>query len=178
MRKLIIPALLVFCIVQLYFISSPIIINEDVLKNGKEFNFRIAPVDPEDPFRGRYVTLTFRDNEIDIAPNEEWQYDEMVFAELYKAADGYARIKKLHRERPPTPDYIKASVAQLSFLNGRKTVFLDLPFDRFYADENKAPLLEEQYRQAVSDTSSVACVTVCVKNGNAVIKELVLNSGL
>lgn len=175
MHKYIIPALIIFFLAQLYFISTPIISNEDLLKNGTPYKFRIAPVDPEDPFRGRYVTLSFRDNQVDVPLSEEWQYDEIVFAEVTNGQDGYARIKKLHRSRPSTSSYIKTSVSQVSIFDNHKKIFLDLPFDRYYTEESKAPELEKRYQEAAMDTTRTAYIIVHVKKGDAVIKDLVLN---
>ena len=174
MHKFIIPAIVVIFIVQLYFISSPIILNEDLLKNGMPYKFRIAPVDPVDPFRGRYVTLSFRDNQVDVPLNEEWQYDEVIFAELENGKDGYARIKKLLRDRPEGLNYIKTSVSQISVHDNKKTIFLDLPFNRFYTEESKAPELEKRYQQAATDSTKTAYIVVHVKKGDAVIKDMVL----
>ena len=47
---------------QLYVPAKMIWDQEDVLKNGSEYKFKTDPVDPNDPFRGKYITLSFDNN--------------------------------------------------------------------------------------------------------------------
>ena len=49
----------IVCFVQVGVIASQIISYERVLKEGEVFYFKVLPLDPYDPFRGRYVTLRF-----------------------------------------------------------------------------------------------------------------------
>ena len=53
--KLIIGLFLGVSFIQIITPLSMIIKRESVLKNGGQFKFKTAPVDPYDAFRGRYV---------------------------------------------------------------------------------------------------------------------------
>ena len=47
---------------QLYVPASMILGRENTIKAGKEFQFRVAPIDPNDPLRGKYIRLDYEDN--------------------------------------------------------------------------------------------------------------------
>ena len=49
----------VLALAQLYFPASMIWEQQKTIKGGKAFRFETAPVDPNDPFRGKYITLEF-----------------------------------------------------------------------------------------------------------------------
>lgn len=49
----------VLCLAQIGVVLFQIMSYEKILKEGESFYFKVLPLDPYDPFRGRYVTLRF-----------------------------------------------------------------------------------------------------------------------
>ena len=168
--------LIVFIIVaigQLYVPASMILERNDILKTGKEFRFRTAPIDPSDPFRGKYVWLNFNDDAVEVT-DTTWASGEKVFAVLAEDSGGMATVKSLHRERPTgIDDYLETTV-QYTSRNPTK-VHLNFPFDRFYMEESKAYPAEQAYVEASMDTSITTYALINVKNGEAVLKDVHIN---
>ena len=67
--------------------------------------------------------------------------------------------------------YVKASVRYVS----RNLVRIRYPFQEYYMNEYDAPQAEATYRQARRDSSLNAYAIVSVKNGNSVLKSLMIN---
>lgn len=65
-KKILLLSFFLVAVVQLYVPSKMIWDREEVLRTGTEYKFRTAPIDPTDPFRGKYITLRFDDNTVDI----------------------------------------------------------------------------------------------------------------
>ncbi len=167
--------LVVFIVValgQLYVPASMIIERNDILETGKEFKFKTAPIDPNDPFRGKYVWLNFNDNSVALLDTTVvWNSGETVFAVLVEDSIGMAKVKSIHREKPEgTDSYLKTTVRYVSY-NPDK-VHLEYPFDRFYMEESKALPAEQAYAKASRDDESVAYALVNIKNGEAVLKDV------
>ena len=114
-RKIILPAFVIMSLVQLYIPAKMIFDAEYVLEDGKEFLFRTAPIDPTDPFRGKYIVLTFEEASAQVDPKEEWFQGAPLFVNLTTDEEGFAKIQSVAKEEPvDTEDYIKATIRQMS----------------------------------------------------------------
>ncbi len=144
---------------------------ETVLAKGKVFKFKTQPVDPYDPFRGRYVALSF---ELESAPlidkRRSPEPGESMFALIAIDVNGFARIKGLTFERPPKDDCLGIEVR---YCQSPTNVLIRLPFDRYYMNEKQAPAAETAYRKhSQRGGKQDAYATVRVHNGRAVIEDL------
>ena len=90
MHKRYLPLLLlgVVALVQLYVPAAMILEREEVLATGKAYKFRVAPVDPNDPFRGKYITLRYRHNTIQVADAGQWESGQEVYVLLRRDRAG------------------------------------------------------------------------------------------
>ena len=147
---------------------------EVVLEKGKEFKFKTAPVDPNDPFRGKYITLSFENTTVKVANENNWLYGESVYSELVTNEEGFAKIKSISKERPNTLDYVLTEIAYVSS-NGSNEIRVLYPFDRFYMEESKAPEAETVYRKVQRDTTKITYALVSVKEGESVLKDVFIN---
>jgi uncharacterized membrane-anchored protein len=146
------------------------------LHEGVTYRFRTAPVDPVDPFRGRYVALDFEAASIELAqPVGELRSGQRVYAPIRVGADGYARLDAPLLQPPAAGDYLPVKVAWVNVDELR----LQLPFDRYYLDETLAPEAERRYWDAnrmrgddAEDPRRPAWVQVRVRGGYALIEEL------
>lgn len=161
-----------FCaviVVQLAVPLSMITKRETTLKYGQEFNFKTRPVDPFDAFRGRYVALGIDVNSGPMAQGFHAQYGQTVYAQISVDEQGFARIVEVSTQKPKGVSYM---IAKYSYSAGHQ-VYVNLPIDRYYMEENAAPRAERLYfehnnRQGTMDTH----VAVRIKNGFAVIEGL------
>lgn len=164
---------------QWYVPSAMIFEQENILKSGELFKFKTAPIDPVDPFRGRYVTLNFDENNFELETETEWDSDyprKDVFVHLDRDSLGFAKIIDVTLEKPTSStNFIKAKAYGTFFNQTNKLINIEYPFNRFYMDEFKAPKAEKIYREAQIDSTQVAYASVRIKEGKAVLENVFVN---
>ena len=170
-KKIILPLFIVVALLQLYVPASMILEREEVLETGKKFKFKTAPIDPNDPFRGKYITLSFDRRSIPVEVDSIWKPREEVFVTIAEDKEGFAYPVAVSKEPFDTPYYIKASV--VNSYDGK--VRVNYYFNRFYMEEYKAPEAETTYHQAQRDTATIAYALVAIKNGEAVLKDVFID---
>ena len=68
---------------------------ETILKEGTVFKFKTQPIDPNDPFRGKFVVLNYKANRFNVSDDQQWIRDEPVFVRIQNDANGFAEIARL-----------------------------------------------------------------------------------
>jgi len=165
-----IPWLLVLlCVIQLAVPAFMIARREHALSAGRAFKFRTAPVDPYDAYRGRYVALNFEAAAVKgIRAPSGVEHGQRIYALLGEDEKGFAKVTGLSRVQPSGVPYLRAVMRYPSDLE----VSLDLPCDRYYMDEDQAPIAESAYRQHSQRQTADAYAVVRVLGAQAVIEEL------
>lgn len=158
----------VCCVVQIAVPASMVLRHEATLAGGEIYRFRCAPVDPVDPFRGRYVALDFEQSRFAGAIPEQLDAGSTAYARLERDDEGFALIASLVAEPPDHGDYMEV---RIEYPSG-DTTRLALPFDRYYMEESLAPEAESAYRDRARGEQ--AWVEVRVREGHAVLEELYL----
>lgn len=162
-------------VVQLYVPLSMILNQEEVLASGREYKFKLAPVDPIDFLRGKYITLQYKHNSLHVADARAWKSGEVIYVQWYRDAEGFARIRQVSREKPREgTDYLKTRVQYVVPEKKQNRIFIHYPFDRYYLEESKALPAEQAYTASLQDSSQSAYALVHVKDGNAVLKEVLI----
>lgn len=172
MKKLPIILFAIVVLAQLAVPASMIVRREMTLDEGRAYRFRTAPVDPYDPFRGKYVSLRLEANTVSKGEGEVWRSGEKAYALLAEDPEGFALFTALSRSRPESGDYLKVRVAY----SGADKVHLKLPFDRYYAEESVAPEIERVYFQQSRREERAAWISVRVRCGMGVLEELYIDS--
>lgn len=172
--KLLIGAFFIMVLVQLFVPLNMVLQQEDVIENGKTFKFKTAPIDPNDPFRGKYISLRYEDNTISVENKNEWQGVTHAYVLLETDDLGFAKAKKIVTEKPDnTADFIKVN-GITPYYDANK-VWFDYPFDRFYMEESKAKPAENTYWEAQIDTSKVTYALVSVMSGAGVLQDVLID---
>ena len=124
-----------------------------------ELKFNATVHDPYDPMRGRYVRLQPVLNRLETKDKKsEFPFRSSRSSKYYlilkKGADGFARPLRLEDKMPLLKEGEAAvRVRHIWHQNGygkekgRRFYRFNLPFDRFYVNEFKAPQLEEELRK-------------------------------
>lgn len=168
-RRFLLAGFVAMALAQLAVPASMIARREWILRTGRQFRFRTAPVDPYDAFRGRYVAVRVMDDWVPLAPGTEVERGRGVFATISEGPDGLARLEGAALDRPAGEAYLEAEVRRVE--NGR--VRLAFPFDRFYLTEKAAPAAEAAYRRASArEARAAAALVVRVRSGHAVLEDL------
>lgn len=155
-------------VAQLSVPAWQIVGHERLLRDGRQLKLQTRPVDPADVFRGRYVALSFPLEEVraELARGE-FEAGRVAYLELRESADGFGEAVALHKEKPDAELVLKTKVTY----GTTDRIRLELPFNRYYMDENAAPEAEAAYRGRASDPAE-SWVTVRVSRGGAVLEEL------
>jgi uncharacterized membrane-anchored protein len=151
--------------VQLAVPLSLIVQKEFVQAQGSELRLRLQPVDPADPFRGRYLALRFlvEDGRYVLPPGN----DGPLCARFRRDAQGFDQIDGFTRD-PHEPGVLK--VERVRGAADRVRV----PWNRYYVNEQRAPAIEDEVRRATlprADSPPVYA-TLRVAGGDAVITGL------
>lgn len=169
MKKPSLIALILLIAVQLAVPFSMIQKKESILRNGEVFRFKTRPIDPADPFQGRYVRLWFQDDYIPWMKDHEHDLkrNEPIFAIIEVDNDGFVYFTDWSRERPATGHYLKTRYtgARRDWNSQNRTsdyrgLRVALEFNRFYMDEAKAPRAEKLAREATRNTNCWASVRI------------------
>ena len=172
MKNYTLIAFVVLALIQLFVPLKMILDKEDVLHTGEVFKFKTAPVDPTDPFRGKYINLRFEASQYPINQPDAWTKNQEVFVQLTTDADGFAQVLDVTPEPPSssTP-YLKARISRVA----PDALFLEYPFDRYYMEETKAYDAEQLYRESLSDTLQTTYALVHIKEGEAVLEDVMVD---
>jgi uncharacterized membrane-anchored protein len=167
-RRMALGLFLCLALVQLAVPASMIVRRELTLHSGRQYRFQTAPVDPYDPFRGRYVALALQASSAPLPPNIPLTPGQRVYAILTEDTAGFATITALSLTPPGGDTYFQTYVY---YVSGDR-VQIDIPFNRYYTDEHLAPAAERAYWQHSRLQTHEAYITVRIKDGLAVLEEL------
>ena len=176
-KKVIFGVYLALLLVAIYYVISSA---TQVLSEGELFRFKPRPIDPFDVFRGKYLTLSYDNGTIETEHTESFPDGQTVYIVVEKDEDGYAYFSKVLTEEPETPDYFKSEIGRdfRGLFRGQRQNF-EIPFDRYYINEDFAKKAEDEYRAKVgggffrrrTDEGDVY-VDVRIYHGKAIIEEL------
>jgi uncharacterized membrane-anchored protein len=174
-KKILLTAFILVALTQLYIPVKMILDKEEVLNTGIEYKFKTAPIDPSDPFRGKYITLNYDENTVEIQNEQDWIKDETVYVFFTADNDGFAKIKSISKKKPTgNQDFLKAKVSFITS-NGSNKLTIDYSFNRFYMEESKAYDAELTYRKSLQDTNQITYALVNIKSGDAVLKDVLID---
>lgn len=174
-KKIIFTAFILMAIIQLAIPGKMIWDKEKILETGKEFKFETAPIDPTDPFRGKYIVLHYNENSIAVETKDNWISGEKIYVVLKANEKGFSIIDYVSKQKPEnTDDFV---LAQVEYVSGDefKTISISYPFDRFYMEESKAYPAEQEYRASQLDSTKTTYALVSIKDGDAVLKDVMID---
>lgn len=187
-KNILIILFLIVAIIQVAVPAKMIYKYENILKSGKEYRFKISPVDPNDPFRGKFISLHIDQNSFKINRADKWGNGEDIYVTIDSLSqNGFSRISNISKVKPDSKvDFIKAKVDYVNSWDSTKSwnntngsvVYINYPFERYYLDENKAPQAEQFFRESIRDSNKLNYVAVKVIDGDAVLKDLIINGKL
>ena len=181
------PGFVLMVAAQWYAPLSMIYDSQETIEEGTEYKFKTAPVDPTDPFRGKYITLGFEEEIYYPKDTNEARFDygQKVYAVLGTDSLGFAKIMRLTDNEPVDlindgyefrSDYILVEFTyKYTDADNNPVVNLQFPFKRYYLEESKASEAEQLSWNNRSDTSKVCYATVSIHNGSATLTNVMVN---
>jgi hypothetical protein len=116
---------------------------ETVLTKGTLYKFPLAPVDPYDAFRGRYLALNYNFN--DIKTSEQFNAGDQAFAKIAIDSAGYAYLFDVSHT-PPSSPYL-SGVAHYQHTKGLVSLGIPESMKRYYLNEKLAPQAEKEVQK-------------------------------
>ena len=175
MKKSIIPVFLALACIQWWVPASMIVKKETVLTDGKQFKFLTQPVDPSNPFKGKFIALNFKASVFIPADKNKYSTGQEIYVHLITDDSGYAKIAAISANEPTgKTDYIKAIIEYIDY-DEEKAIHIQYPFEEFYMDEYKAPQAESIYRERNRDIQNKTYALVKILNGDAVIEDVLID---
>jgi hypothetical protein len=169
--------LLVFVILAVVQIAVPaqmIFNRESILKSGTSYKFKTEPVDPSDPFKGKYIYLNYELDHI-MMDDKDWKRNQHIYISISNDSLGFVKATAAHLEPPKSGDFISAKVDWYNDYDS--ALYFTVPFTEFYMDEYKAYDAEVAHREAQRDSlPNATYALVYVMEGEAVLDNVFINN--
>ncbi len=160
--------------VQLFIPAQMIFNKEAIIETGTVYKFKTQPVDPSDPFRGKYINLNY-DIRTHKTKDSLWDNQDDVYVYLENDSLGFAKINQINK----TPLEINNDfvIAKVNWYNkNEQKLNFSLPFNRYYMEETKAYDAEVAVRDMQRDSlPNSTYALVYIKNGEAVLNDVIIN---
>src|SRR5688572_30729009 len=147
--KSLLPILFLLLVVfQLYVPASVVFNQERIHISGTKFKMQLAPIDPNDPFRGKYIILSFKENTVRLPKQGNYASGNDVYVIMKPGQNDFLNIESISHDFQAVTlprACIKAEIRSITEVDGYKEAQLIYPFTRFYVEESKAAEIEERY---------------------------------
>ena len=149
---------------------------ELTLREGRAYKFKTRPVDPYDAFRGRYVALSFEQNQAPWPGGTQVESARhgKAYARIEEGTDGFAVVREVTPQPPNAGEFMKVQVSYAGWGTNAGTMYFTMPFDRYYMEETKAPKAERAYwaNNRRGQTNENTFAVVRIRNGHAALEYL------
>lgn len=161
-------------LLQLFVPAQMIFNQESILTNGNAYKFKTRPVDPNDPFRGKYITLVYDIRQFETT-DTTWVRGEELFVYIDTDSLGFTKIDTVSKSLllENSKDYVMAEAG--SYWKRSNKLQINFPFNRYYMEESKAYDAEVAVRRNQRDTLNNTYALIFVKNGEAVLEDVIIN---
>lgn len=158
---------------QLFIPAKMIFDQEDILKTGTAYKFKTQPIDPSDPFKGKYIYLNYEQNHVP-SNDSTWKRNEIVHVLVKQDSLGFVKATNVVRDEPESMAYVTAKIDWYD--DREQMVYFTFPFNEFYMNETKAYDAEVAHNQAQQDSlPSNTYALVYVLKGEGVLENVFIN---
>jgi len=145
-----------------------VIQHEQVLAQGELVRFKCQAPDPYDPLRGRYLRVAVDNPKASESDLKGLRPHQEVHVEVKVGADGMASFGHVTSTPPVSGLYLTCRVPGYLYT----PVTLELPFDRYYLNENAAPAADAWLAEKQLDRTKLTWVEVRLLKGKAVMVDI------
>lgn len=173
--------------------AKPLVIQKSAEKNERILRLKCNLYDPYDPMKGRYVRLTFDENNKNVkdikfdeeilfednrkeGENKSWRIKiPALYAVFENNEEGVSVLKEVTLKKPSENELFIKTAAQ--YFRNDETIYLDLNFSKYYMQEEHADRVDKMTRNEFEKLNPVLEIWLS-KNGEAVQKKLVLSEDI
>lgn len=176
MRKMMLIALLMLAFAQWVVPGKMLWDKYMVTKHGTLYKFQSAPVDPVNPFKGRYVRLNFSETQYAAKKGHGLQNGQKIFVEFTVDETGFAHIGSLRKIPPAENQYVAATINYINNWDKEHgdIIHIKYPFEEYYTQEFNAPKIEKLYQDSSMQPERTYAL-VNIYKGDAVIEKFYIN---
>ncbi|HEY0653046.1 MAG TPA: GDYXXLXY domain-containing protein [Chryseosolibacter sp.] len=165
--------LFVLMVAAQWFVPLSMVVESESLRTeGALFRFETQPIDPTDPFRGKYITLRYAASTFETTSTlwHDTDVDTEIYLTVANDSAGFAKVTSASRTKPTgTEHYFKARL--VNHYSGK--LVTHFPFERFYLEESKAKDAENVYNENNRDEQkSRAYAEVYIKDGKTYLHDV------
>ncbi|MFT5847465.1 MAG: hypothetical protein ACJARX_002370 [Psychroserpens sp.] len=172
-RKHILIVFIIVAIAQIAVPAQMIFGRESVLKSGTAFKFKTEPIDPSDPFKGKYIILNYEMDKVKTK-DSGWVRHQEVYVQIANDSTGFVKAISASTDVPNSGYFVKAKVNWQTVRDS--SLHFSLPFNEFYMKETKAYDAEVAHRDAQRDSlPKNTYALVYIKDGEAVLDNVFIN---
>jgi uncharacterized membrane-anchored protein len=140
-----------------------------VLDKGEIVKMKLAPRDPINPFKGKYLHLTFDERRFKTE-KKEWKRNEDIFLHYHINTDRYLKVDSISSEIFSFENVMKVKVSYFANYDNRLEV--KYPFEKYFIEESKALPAEQKIRELLRNKHSNVYAEISVLNSIPVLKEV------
>lgn len=178
LKSIILPGFILLVIAQWFVAGQMIWQRKKILSAGLSYKFETAPVDPSNPFLGKYIVMNFKENSLKLPGTTHFAYNSHVYVSFGIDKEGFAKIDSISVARPQKNYYLATNISYISKEKDSTTIFVNYPFTRYYMEEYKAPKAESIYNETRTGANLKTYALVKMYKGDAVIKNVYINDSL
>ncbi len=134
------------------------------------------PIDPTDIFKGKYISLNFTNNIVKFKDSlAAYEFDVYVAIDINSA--GFAEIRNVYIDKPEVDyDYFAAKAYRIYDNEEEQMIRITFPFKPFLYGRVKSPNPQRtSITKPETTTTQTAYALVYIKNGRAVLKDVMIN---
>jgi len=147
--------LIITVLIILGIVISFISYNHWPILTGNKIVLDTAPVDPFDPFRGQYMTISYDISRLDFV--EGFEEGDKIYVLLEEDSEGVWRFEKASKIRPSGRDFIRGVVERIS----GGTMSINYGVEQFFFE-----------RHADVPTTNITVEVSVANSGRAVFSQL------
>lgn len=173
-KRLLLVLFIIMILTQWLLPTLMIFQKNKVAEQGQTHLFKLAAIDPSDPFRGKYIILNPVENTFTTTRPYELK-NKKLFATFEKDSSGFASIKSLNSITPKHSDYLEVQATNFYKSTKGYKVNIQYPFTRFYMNEHKAKAAEDLVREVLRNDSSNCYAVVKINAGESYLEDVRIN---
>lgn len=166
--------ILIVVVLQTAALAYMILDRQHMLEASRVVTLKIVPVDPQDIFRGDYVTLSYDISRLDVnalAGDDQFESGETAYVKLQKQADGLWKAIAISHNPGHEPDLIsvRAQIQSTDGLNPGAASYVSVTYgvESYFVPQGTGHAIEVQARNG-----GLSADIAVDANGRAAIKAL------
>ena len=174
-KKILLILFIIISLGQMFVPIKMILDNEDVLKNGIRYQFKIADLSPRNDVYGDFIKLKYEHSSI-LVSKDDWLQSEPAYVQLVVRADSFAEISSIQKTLPDQlKDYIYVKIVDIERLDTADKLMIEYPSINYFIEgignrEQKKRIITHFFNDTIN-----AKAIVFAKEGRLVLKEILID---